>query len=121
MNKKSHILFFLIMSFFGLCTSSFGMLEEGGTHQYMSKPCSVQKENIAMQDLTLHSKSMSKSEEVNYDQKLAVVHGKNLSSFSLSEEMYNFIISKVGSENKRPFVFKAGPQIIFVDEVDLRR
>ena len=61
------------------------------------------------------------NEEINYDQKLAGVYGKNVSSYPLSKEMYTFIISKVGSENKRPFVFKAGPQIIFVDEVDLRR
>ena len=121
MNKKSYILSFIIMSFFGLCTSSFGMFEEEGAHQYMSKSCSVQKENIATQGITLQSKSMSKSEGINYDQKLAGVYGKNLSPLPLSEEMYTFIISKVGVENKRPFVFKIGPQIIFVDEVDLRR
>ena len=70
---------------------------------------------------SLHFCEVVNNEEVNYDQKLNTIHGKSLSSFPLSKEMYNFIISKVGSKNKRPFVFKAGPQIIFVDEVDLRR
>ncbi len=63
-------------------------------------------------------KAQEKSES---DDPLKKLNGRNLSHFPLSKEMYEFIEQEVGSFNKRPFVFKTGPQIIFEDEIDLSR
>jgi hypothetical protein len=60
-----------------------------------------------------------KQEEINYDNELANIYGKNKSSFPISEKMYAFIISTFGENNKRPFIFKAGPKIFFDDETNL--
>ena len=56
-----------------------------------------------------------------FDDKLTALNGKNLSFFPLSEEMYKFIEKRVGSNNKNPFVFQTGPQILFEKDFDLLR
>jgi len=69
MKKQGAILPLCVMSILCPSTSSFGMMEEEFTH---------------------HSRKVPKVDGINYDNKLAVIHGKNLYSFSLSEELYNF-------------------------------
>ena len=121
MQKRA--LYFCIMSILGLSTNSFGMRteEEFNQHPTPNKPFSVQIENTPTNDLISYLRRWPKSEKLNYDKELASICGKNVSSFPLSEEMFYFIVSRVGSKNKRPFVFKIGPQIIFEDDIDLLR
>lgn len=120
MKKASTVFYFCGMSILGLSTNSFGMMEEiqsSNQSHIPSKFSFVQIEKTSIGNIT--RSSTPKNGEVTYDKKLGAIHGKNLSSFPLSEETYKFIIDRVGEENKRPFVFKAGPQIIFDDEINL--
>lgn len=121
MAKKQKALYFGIMSTILFSTNSFGMMLEDNFEQHSasSNLLLVQKSNAFTYDFIPSSSVSSQKEEVNYEKELANIHGKNKSSFPLSEKMYMFIISKVGKENKRPFIFKTGPQILFEDEINL--
>lgn len=67
--------------------------------------------------LNILAPQRKREEDSPLEQQLATLGGKNLSGYPLSEEMLKFIVKKVGPDNTRKFVFKAGPQIIFEDEV----
>lgn len=121
MKKASPIFYFCGMSLLGFATNSFGMMEEIKSNQSYtpSKFSFVELEKTSIGNPNFTRGSAPKNAELTYDKKLVAIHGKNLSTFPLSEETYKFIIERVGEVNKRPFVFKTGPQIIFDDEIDL--
>jgi hypothetical protein len=50
-----------------------------------------------------------------WDNELKKLGGRNLSSSPITENLYNLIKSIVGDKNKRTFIFKNGPQILFDD------
>ncbi|MBP6951021.1 MAG: hypothetical protein KBD36_00540 [Alphaproteobacteria bacterium] len=119
MNKMYTILYLWVFSVLVISTNSFAMMAEEGFRQnsaYFSK-----KIPEPALDIPIYAAALSKKEKSIFDEKLPLIKGKNMSNAPLSEEMYKFIIGKVGENNNRKFVFKTGPQIIFEDEADLQR
>jgi len=128
---KSSVACNVVLGLFFSTTSAFSTMIEKGT-QTISTDVSAKNslEHIKVQndkkdDLFFDFSGLEDliklkaQEKPKYDDPLQKLNGKNLSQAPLSEEMYNFIERKVGTSNKRSFVFKTGPQIIFEDEIDL--
>ncbi len=121
MRNKIKSIYISIISYFLIFANSFGMMLEDNfdPRSAYSKSSFVHKSHDLIYDFMLSSQTSYKKEDIDYDKELVHMHGKNKSSFPISEKMYTFIISKVGENNKRPFIFKTGPQVLFDDETNL--
>ncbi len=121
MINKIKLIYISVISYFLIFSNSFGMMLEDNfdPHSASSKSSFVHTSHNVIYDSMLSSPASYKKEDINYDKELVHIYGKNKSSFPISETMYTFIISKVGEDNKRPFIFKTGPQVLFDDETNL--